>query len=277
MKLACCAAYLGLAEAESLEAELVDELGRGQLARGVLEVAAARGVVEGVLAAPQLGVTGDLVEQRVAAAGLQREGRLEDDGWRIALEAARAVAEREVGGLGEVLLAAGQHAGAHEGVAHRAPVGAGVADDGAAYRARDVAGELEAGQTATARGRGRPRAEGRRRRPSGPHRRGACRSLRASTTRPRMPRSLTRTLVAWPSTVTGRPSSRPTDDGVPQVLGAPRREQILGRPPDPIGAVRPDRHGALQTGQLALQDLAGARLETVVHHPFPTIASSARL
>jgi len=60
-------------------------------------------------------------------------------------------------------------------------------------------------------------------------------------------------------------------DGVPQVLGARGREQVLGRPTDPVGAVRPDRHVALQARQLPLEDLAGVGLKAVVHRPFPTL------
>ena len=63
------------------------------------------------------------------------------------LEEAGAVAEGELAGRRGALHAAVEELDLDEDVADRAPVGAGVADDGAADRARDVAGELEAGES----------------------------------------------------------------------------------------------------------------------------------
>ena len=60
-------AHAGAADGEALEAGVLDEARGRQLARRVLEVAAAGRVLERVLAAPQLGVAGDLGEQRVWA------------------------------------------------------------------------------------------------------------------------------------------------------------------------------------------------------------------
>jgi hypothetical protein len=272
------AADLGLAEAKSLEAQLVDELGRRQLARRVLEVAAARGVVERVLAAPQLGVASDFVEQGVGLSGVQRERRLEDDGAGIAFETARAIAQCEVARCGEVLVAVGQHAGPHEGVAHGAAVGAGVADHGAAHRTRDVAGELESGEPAL----GDVEDD------LGQQCAGAGREQLAVESRGVVARQHDEALdaavgdehVGRLAQHDDRQAELAADhDGVPQVFGAPRREQVLGRPADAIGAVRRDRHRVPQAGQFTLEDLADVGLGAVVHRPFPgrSVASLSRL
>jgi hypothetical protein len=226
-----------------------------------------------VLAAPQLGVTGDLVEQRVALPGAKREGGLEDHPARIALEAARAVAECEIGGPREVLVAVGQHAGAHEGVADCASVGAGVADHGAAHRPRDVAGELQAGQAALR------KVED----DVGQHRAGAggqelaveaCVAIAGQHDKTPDAAIADQNVGRLAQDRDRQIELAAHDDRVPQGLGPRRRVQVLGRSAHPVGAVRPDRHVALQTRQLAFEDLADAGVGAVVHRSFPTIAAS---
>ena len=240
------------AHAEALEAGGLDQPRRRQLARGVLEVAAARGVLERVLAAPQLGVAGDLFEECAALAAMQAEGRGEHSKLRQPLEQARAVAELELPRLLHVLGVSVEQVDVDEDVAHGAPIGSRVTHDRAAHRSRDVAGELEAGEALS----GQVGDQARQLRPGLRHEQLALERAclvageYGEAAEPRVA----------DEDVGGAAQHRRRDPQMARRLDSVRQRargrgpvEVLGRAAHAIGAERRERDGLLEAGQLAPQ------------------------
>ena len=227
-------AHVGAADAKALEAGVLDEAGRRQLARRVLEVAAAAGVLERVLAPAQRRVLGD-----APPAASSRWP------WRSWKEAeSTTMSRRDLsrdGAIAEV---------EPVGAARRAP----CPPRGGGRRRERRSPTRRRRRRCRRRRRRRSRGCWRRRsRPARPcparsaTRPGSstpasarsmwpCRvvpSLRASTVRPATPASPTSTLVQRPSTVTGRPSSRAVSTACTSTPVVPARTRNSAGPPTP--------------------------------------------